>query len=74
MLPLAWGRPATVKRRLLGQKATEAAASKAEGTEVVQFNVTADGNVADIKILGYLLPATKYYLCVHGVSKRSNGI
>jgi hypothetical protein len=24
--------------------------------------------------LGYLLPATKYYLCVHGVSKRSNGI
>jgi hypothetical protein len=27
-----------------------------------------------IDIIGYLLPATKYYLCVHGVSKKSNGI
>ena len=31
-------------------------------------------NEKDIILLGYLLPATKLYLCGHGISKRSNGI
>lgn len=35
----------------------EAAACKAEGTEVVQFTVTADGNVADFKIINSVYPA-----------------
>ena len=35
---------------------------------------SSEGKGSEFKLLGYLLPATKLYLCGHGISKRPNGV